>query len=88
MKNKSFTSLKYLLLVYLLVTVVYPLVSLFSTIGGEDISAVLHAAQFMPMLTNSVITTVLATIISVLLAFVLASPTVWAWCCSSATTVC
>lgn len=72
MKNKSFTSLKYLLLVYLLVTVVYPLVSLFSTIGGEDISAVLHAAQFMPMLTNSVITTVLATIISVLLAFLLA----------------
>lgn len=72
MKNKSFTSLKYLLLVYLLVTVVYPLVSLFSTIGGEDISTVLRAAQFMPMLTNSVITTLLATVISVLLAFVLA----------------
>jgi len=72
MKNKSFTSLKYLLLMYLLVTVVYPLFSLFATIGGDDITAVLQSAQFLPMLKNSVITTVLATVISVVLAFFLA----------------
>ncbi len=72
MKNKSFYSLKYLLLVYLFVTVVYPVGSLFATIRGEDIKTVLSSVQFLPMLTNSVITTVLATAISVVLSFFLA----------------
>lgn len=72
MRNKSFYSLKYLLLTYLLVTVVYPLVSLLSTIRGKDLSSVLGSAQFFPMLKNSLVTTILATIISVGLAFVLA----------------
>ena len=72
MKNKTFYSLKYLLLVYLLVTVVLPVVALFSTIRGSDITDVLGSAQFLPMLTNSLVTTVLATIISVVLSFALA----------------
>ncbi len=72
MRNKSFYSLKYLLLVYLGVTVVYPLLSLIGTIRGGDVSEVLTSAQFLPMLTNSLVTTLMATVISVVLAFALA----------------
>ncbi len=72
MKNKSFYSLKYLLLVYLLVTVVFPVGALFATIRGKDIQAVFASAQFLPMLQNSVVTTLIATVISVVLAFSLA----------------
>lgn len=72
MKNKRFYSLKYLLLIYLLVTVVFPVGSLFATIRGEDIKTVFSSVQFLPMLKNSVITTVIATVISVVLSFFLA----------------
>ncbi len=72
MKNKTFFSLKYLLLAYLLVTVAFPVVSLFGTIRGQDIADVFSSAQFLPMLTNSLVTTVLATAISVVLSFALA----------------
>lgn len=72
MKNRSFFSLKYLLLIYLLVTVVYPVASLFATIRGEDMQAVFTSAQFFPMLKNSVVTTLLATALSVTLSFCLA----------------
>lgn len=73
MKNKSgFHILKYLLLVYLTVTVGYPILRLFAGIRGNHILEVLTAAQFLPMLWNSVITTLMATVISVVLAFGLA----------------
>ena len=72
MKNRSFYSFKYLLLIYLLLTVVFPVASLFATIRGDDIQSVFSSAQFLPMLTNSLITTVLATVISVSLSFFLA----------------
>lgn len=72
MRNKSFHSIKYLLLLYLLVTVVYPLVTLVSTIRPADVQDILTSAQFLPMLGNSVITTVIATAISVVLSFLLA----------------
>lgn len=72
MKNKSFHAMKYLLLLYLLVTVVFPIVSLFGTIRLEHVTQVLQSSQFVPMLKNSAITTVLATLISVTLAFFLA----------------
>ena len=52
MKNKSFYSLKYLLLIYLLMTVVYPVGSLFATIRGEDVQTVFSSAQFFPMLNS------------------------------------
>lgn len=71
-KNKGYFSLKYLLLAYLLVSVVLPIMYLFSSIRGNDISQVFSSAQFMPMLKNSVITTVAATAISVSLSFMLA----------------
>lgn len=72
MKNKTFYGLKYLLLAVLLVTVVFPLLSLFGRIRGSDISAIFSSAQFVPMLTNSLVTTSIATVISVLLSFALA----------------
>lgn len=72
MKNKPFFTLKYLLLVYLLVTVALPIVYLFSTIRGEHIREVLNSAQFFGMLRNSLVTTLLATVISIVLSFGLA----------------
>ena len=71
-KNKGYFGFKYLLLVYLLVSVALPIVYLFSSIRGDDISQVFSTAQFLPMLKNSVITTVAATVISVSLSFTLA----------------
>ena len=72
MKNKAFRSLKWLLLCYLLVTVALPILRLFSTIRPEHIRDVATSAQFLPMLKNSLITTVAATVISVVLSFFLA----------------
>lgn len=71
-KNKSYFGLKYLLVLYLLVSVALPIVYLFSSIRGQHISEVLSSAQFLPMLKNSVVTTVIATAVSVLLSFLLA----------------
>lgn len=73
MKNKSFYPvLKYLLLIYLSFTVGYPIIRLFAGIRVNHIKEVLTAAQFMPMLFNSVVTTLMATAVSVVLAFFLA----------------
>ncbi len=72
MKNRSFFSLKYLLVAYLSVTVILPILKLFSTIRGEHIGEIFSSAQFLPMLKNSLITTLIATAISVVLAFLLA----------------
>lgn len=72
MKNKLFHGAKYLLLCYLLVTVVLPVARLFGTIRMEHIRSVVSSAQFLPMLKNSLITTLAATAISVVVAFLLA----------------
>lgn len=72
MKNKQFHAIKYLLLIYLLGTVVYPLIPLLGTITAQDMEKVLTSAQFLPMLGNSLLTTTMATVISVTLAFALA----------------
>ena len=72
MKYSSSRLLKNILLVYLAITVVVPIVVLFSQIRGEHIKDIFTSAQFLPMLKNSVVTTVIATVISVVLAFVLA----------------
>ncbi len=71
-KNKGYFGLKYLLIAYLLVSVVLPIIYLFSSIRGNHIAEVFSSAQFFPMLKNSVITTVIATAISVVLSFALA----------------
>ena len=72
MKRNSSRILKYLLLAYLLITVVLPIVMLFSQIRGENIKEVVSSALFLPMLKNSFLTTVIATVISEVLAFLLA----------------
>lgn len=72
MKNKTFHSLKYLLLLYLLITVVLPVLSLFGTIRAEHIADVFGSVQFLPMLKNSLVTTILSTVVSVILSFFLA----------------
>lgn len=72
MNNKTFHSLKYLVLCYLLATVALPLMLLFGNIEAGDIRAVLSSAQFVPMLKNSLITTLCATAISIPLSFLLA----------------
>lgn len=72
MKNNAFRILKYLLLTYLLITVVLPIGRLFGTIRGEDAAAVFSSAQFFPMLKNSLVTTLLATFVSTVLSFALA----------------
>lgn len=72
MKNRSFYFLKYLLIAYLSVTVLLPIIKLFSTIGTGHIESVLSSAQFLPMLKNSFLTTIIATVISVVIAFLLA----------------
>lgn len=72
MKPQASRLLKNLLLLYLGVTVVLPIVVLFSQIRGEHIKEIFSSAQFFPMLKNSLLTTVIATVISVVLAFLLA----------------
>ncbi len=72
MKNRPFKILKYVLLIYLSVTVLLPIISLFANIRGEHITSVFTAVQFLPMLGNSVFTTVVATILSVVISFFLA----------------
>ena len=72
MKKNSFRIIKAVLFVYLVVTVLVPIVMLFSQIRGEDIQNVFTSAQFLPMLKNSFVTTIASTIISVAFAFVLA----------------
>ena len=61
-----------MLLLYLLATVVLPIGTLFSTIRTQTVAEVFASAQFLPMLKNSLITTVLATAVSILLSFFLA----------------
>ena len=72
MKNNAFRFLKAFVLAYLLVTAGLPLLNLLRSIRGEDIRSVLSSAQFFPMLKNSLVTTLWATAISIVLSFLLA----------------
>lgn len=72
MKNRKFTAFQYLLAAYLIITVVAPVVMLFCNIRGEHVKEVFASAQFGPMLFNSVVTTLMATAISITIAFGLA----------------
>lgn len=74
MKNKGYHSLRVFIIVFLLVSVVLPLITLMSHIDPSDIPAVFQSPQFMPMIRNSLFTTSVATLISVSIAFALA------WC--------
>ena len=74
MKNRTFRAGKLLVIVFLLISVVFPLASLVLNIQMEDVSKVISAPQFIPMLFNSLLATSIATALSVVIAFGLA------WC--------
>ena len=71
-KTSSFHRLRYVLLTYLTATVAFPILRLFAGIRGRHIADIVAADQFLPMLGNSLLTTLMATVISVGLAFLLA----------------
>lgn len=72
--NKSFSLIKLLVTLFLLISVVLPLFRLLININPADIKQIVSAPQFVPMLLNSLATTSIATVISVGLAWGLA------WC--------
>ncbi len=74
MNNKGYKAIKFLILAFLLVSVVFPLVNLLLRIRWEDITAVCSSPQFGDMIKNSLLTTLTATFLSVGLAMLLA------WC--------
>lgn len=74
MKSRGFSSLKILIILFLCVSVLFPLISLILNININDIENILASPQFWPMIKNSLFTTICATIISVSLALALA------WC--------
>lgn len=74
MKRRAFRMTKLLLAVFLVVSVILPLVRLLLNVNLEDIQSIIESPQFGPMILNSLATTSIATVISVGLAWVLA------WC--------
>ena len=74
MKNRTFHAGKLLVIAFLLISVVFPLISLILNIQPKDVFKVISASQFWPMLFNSLLATGIATALSVGIAFGLA------WC--------
>lgn len=74
MRDKKITALKGFLIVFLMVSVVLPLIYVFLNIDPGDIKKIVHAPQFGSMIVNSLVVTLISTCISVVLAFALA------WC--------
>lgn len=71
-KNISIKLSKFVVSVFLILFVVLPLVKLLSGITATDLKEILAAPQFGPMVKNSLITTTVATMLSVGLAFIMA----------------
>ena len=74
MKNKTLSATKVLIMLFLFISVLFPLLRLLLNITLEDIKGVISSPQFVPMIVNSLLTTAIATVISVSLAWALA------WC--------
>lgn len=74
MKRRAFRTTKLLLAIFLVVSVILPLVRLLLNVNIEDIKSIVQSAQFVPMVLNSLATTSIATVISVGIAWGLA------WC--------
>ncbi|MEF9967680.1 MAG: phosphonate ABC transporter permease, partial [Longicatena sp.] len=60
MRNRGFNGLKLLVVAFLCVSVIFPLITLILNIKGSDIQTILSSPQFLPMITNSLITTTIA----------------------------
>lgn len=74
MKNNGFRSAKVLVILFLIVGVVFPLITLIWNINPGDIAKITASPQFQPMMVHSLVATSIATLISVSLALALA------WC--------
>lgn len=74
MRNNTFRSFRIFVFIFLCVSIVFPLITLILNINGNDILNIITSSQFVPMMKNSLICTIVATFISVSLAFALA------WC--------
>lgn len=74
MKNRAFNATKFLVIAFLIVSVILPLVRLLVNVNTDDIQSIINSVQFWPMIRNSLFTTTIATIISVGIAWLLA------WC--------
>lgn len=74
MKIKGFSITKFLIMVFLLVSIVLPLIQVFLNISVSDIADVIQAPQFGSMIRHSLVATLSATLISVAIAWGLA------WC--------
>ena len=74
MKDKGYKFTKALIFVVLFVQIVMPLMALVFHISVKDIVEVFSSNQFLPMLKNSLLSTMVATIVSITIALTLA------WC--------
>lgn len=74
MKDKLYKSMKIFIFLILIIHILLPVVALGSEITLEGFIHVITLKQFVPMLKNSLISTTIATFVSVLLALILA------WC--------
>lgn len=74
MKKFKIDPVKLLVIVFLIISILFPLITIFANIHVEDIKVILQSPQFGSILFHSILITVVSTILSVFLAFVLA------WC--------
>lgn len=74
MKKRGLQFTKVLVGLFLLVSVIFPLIKVFLCISPKDISKLIHAPQFAQMIVHSIAATSISTIISVGIAWCLA------WC--------
>ena len=72
--NKAGLTVKLLLILFMLVSVIFPLCCMLFNLFEVDFGAIVSSPQFLSASLNSVVVALCATIISVALAFVLA------WC--------
>lgn len=64
--------MRLLIVIVILIQVVFPLIRMFSKVTPEAAKQVFRSEQFLPMLRNSLVSTTLATIVSVTIAFLMA----------------
>lgn len=74
MKSKVFSAAKLMAMIFLTVSILFPLISVILTIQPSDLIQIIKEPQFTQMMWNSLLVTVSATICSVTLALILA------WC--------
>ncbi len=72
MKKKSLNSVKILIVLFFIISVIFPLMKMFTYIGEVDVKKLILSEQFLRALKNSLTTAIIATIISILISLILA----------------